>query len=61
MSARKSREIKEGLTKKGFLPEERDHTYLFLHIFSRPHNSTTSWIAQCPIKTISECLKRREF
>ena len=38
---RKSREIKEGLIKKGFLPEQRDHTYLFLHVEGRKSSVRT--------------------
>jgi hypothetical protein len=41
MGARKSREIKEGRTKKGFLPEERDHTYLFLYVEGRKSSIRT--------------------
>ncbi|MDZ4164386.1 MAG: hypothetical protein U1C55_04595 [Smithellaceae bacterium] len=32
MATRKAREIKEGLTKKGFIPVQRDHTYLFFSV-----------------------------
>ena len=41
MGIRKSREIKEGLIKKGFLPEQRDHTYLFLHVEGRKSSVRT--------------------
>ena len=41
MGTRKSREIKEGLIKKGFLPEQRDHTYLFLHVEGRKSSVRT--------------------
>ena len=32
MATRKAREIKEGLTKKGFIAVQRDHTYLFFSV-----------------------------
>lgn len=35
MATRKAREIKEGLTKKGFIAVQRDHTYLFLCVEGR--------------------------
>jgi len=35
MASRKSREIKDSLIKKGFISEQRDHTYLFLHVAGR--------------------------
>ena len=35
MATRKAREIKEGLTKKGFMSVQRDHTYLFLSVEGR--------------------------
>ncbi len=35
MATRKAREIKEGLTKKGFIAVQRDHTYLFFSVEGR--------------------------
>ena len=35
MATRKAREIKVGLTKKGFITVQRDHTYLFLSVEGR--------------------------
>ena len=35
MATRKAREIKEGLTKKGFAAVQRDHTYLFFSVEGR--------------------------
>lgn len=35
MATRKAREIKEGLTKKGFITVQRDHTYLFFSVGGR--------------------------
>ncbi len=35
MATRKAREIKESLTKKGFIAFQRDHTYLFLRVEGR--------------------------
>ncbi len=35
MATRKAREIKEGLTKKGFIAVQRDHTYFFLSVEGR--------------------------
>lgn len=35
MATRKAREIKEGLTKKGFIAVQRDHTYLFFSVGGR--------------------------
>jgi hypothetical protein len=35
MATRKAREIKEGLTKKGFIAYQRDHTYLFFSVEGR--------------------------
>ena len=35
MATRKAREIKEGLTKKGFIAVQRDHPYLFFSVEGR--------------------------
>ena len=35
MATRKAQEIKEGLTKKGFVAVQRDHTYLFFSVAGR--------------------------
>jgi hypothetical protein len=35
MATRKAREIKEGLTKKGFVAVQRDHTDLFFSVAGR--------------------------
>ena len=35
MATRKAREIKEGLTKKGFITVQHDHTYLFFSVEGR--------------------------
>lgn len=35
MATRQAREIKEGLTKKGFVAVQRDHTYLFFSVAGR--------------------------
>jgi len=35
MAGRKAREIKDSLIKKGFISEQRDHTYLFLRVEGR--------------------------
>ena len=35
MATRTAREIKKGLTKKGFVAVQRDHTYLFFSVAGR--------------------------
>ena len=41
MATRKAREIKEGLTKKGFITVQRDHTYLFFSVGGRKYSIHT--------------------
>lgn len=41
MATRKAREIKEGLTKKGFIPVQGDHTFLFLSVEGRKSSIRT--------------------
>ena len=35
MATRKTRDIKKGLIKKGFIEEQKDHSYFFLHVEGR--------------------------
>ncbi len=41
MATRKAREIKEGLTKKGFITVQGDHTFLFLFVEGRKSSIRT--------------------
>jgi hypothetical protein len=41
MATRKAREIKEGLTKKGFITVQGDHTFLFLSVEGRKSSIRT--------------------
>ena len=41
MATRKAREIKEGLTKKGFITVQGDHTFLFLSVEGRKSSVRT--------------------
>ena len=41
MATRKAREIKEGLTKKGFITVQGDHTFLFLSVAGRKSSIRT--------------------
>ena len=41
MTPRKTRNIKATLAKKGFVPEQRDHSYFFLHVDGRKSSVRT--------------------